>query len=308
MVDHLRPTEWDDYIGQDRMKAELAVRIDSAIADERPLDHVLLAGGPGAGKTSLAEMIAVRLDEAFHIVTMPINQTALIRLVHDFEGVVLFDEIHRCSTKEQESLLPLLEFGYVSDTKGTKHKAEWLTIIGATTERQKLIEPLVDRFEIKPEYEDYSDEQMAQIAASMAEKAGFVLPEDMAVEFGQAAAGTPRRVRQFILGYRDLCNTRDSVPSTRDVLDLCQTEWDGLTTNHIRYMETLKHLGGTKGVDVIVSLLRQPRPLVMEWERLLIQRGLIEFGEKGRALTDLGHDRIGSVAVRSRRRKVATHS
>lgn len=307
-MDVLRPQTWDDYIGQDRMKAELAIRIDSAIMEERPLDHVLLAGGPGAGKTSFAEMIAARLDEAFMVVTMPINQSALIRLVENFEGVVLFDEIHRCSVKEQEALLPLLEFGYVADNAGRKHKAEWLTIIGATTEKQKLIAPLVDRFEIKPEYEDYSDEQMTHIAVSMARKANQDISLEVAEKFGKAAAGTPRRVRQFILGYRDLANSMGEAPTAEAVLDLCQTEWDGLTTSHIRYLETLKTLGSTKGVDVIVSLLRQPKPLVMEWERLLIERGLIELGDRGRALTEAGSRRIGGVGTRSKRRKVAAHT
>lgn len=304
MVDTLRPTVWDDYIGQDRMKRELDIRIQSAVADERPLDHVLLAGGPGAGKTSLAMIIAERLDEAFMSVTMPLTKPALVRLVHNFEGVVLFDEIHRCSTKEQELLLPLLEFGYVADN-GRNHKAEWLTIVGATTEKGKLIGPLLDRFEIVPEYEDYTDEQMAQIAVSMARKADLDIPDEVADVFGKAASGTPRRVRQFILGYRDLRNATGEDPTAEDVLDLCQTHWDGLTTNHIKYLETLKTLGGSKGVDIIVSLLRQPKPLVLEWERLLIEKGFIEHGERGRALTEAGGVRIGGASVKSKRRKDA---
>jgi Holliday junction resolvasome RuvABC ATP-dependent DNA helicase subunit len=87
------------------------------------------------------------------------------------------------------------------------------------------------------------------------------------------------------------------------VLDLCQTEWDGLTTNHVRYLETLHLLGGAKGIDIVVSLLRQPKPLVLEWERLLIQKGLIVFGERGRELTQAGQDRIGNKTIKSPRRK-----
>ncbi len=301
-MDNLRPKQWDDYVGQDRMKRELEIRIDSAIKDDRPLDHILLSGPPGAGKTCLAEIIAEKLGEPIEIVTMPIGLKALIRLVQNFSGIVLFDEIHRCSPKEQEVLLPLLEFGYVSDASGRKIKNEWLTVVGATTEKQKLIEPLVDRFEIKPEYDDYTDEEMTRIVMSMATKANLTIDEETAATFGKAAAGTPRRARQFILGYRDLQNSTGEVPTGDEVLDLCQTSWDGLTTNHVRYLETLYALGGSKGVDVLVSLMRQPKPLVIELERLLIQRGLIVFGERGRELTQVGQKRIGVNTNRKPRR------
>lgn len=303
MVDHLRPQEWSEYIGQDRIKNELDIRINSAIKDNRALDHILLAGPPGAGKTSLAEIIARKLDEIFRIVTMPITHRALIRLVREFEGIVLFDEIHRCSKKEQEMLLPLLEFGYVADSSGKNIESEWLTVIGATTEKQHLISPLIDRFEIKPEYADYTDEEITLIAKSMGHKAGLDIPEDVAVVFGQAATGTPRRARQFILGYRDLLNSTGEPPTAEDVLHLCQTEWDGLTTSHIRYLETLALLGGAKGIDIVVSLLRQPKPLVLQWEHLLIQKGFISLGERGRELTQKGQDRIGTKIVKSQRRQ-----
>ncbi len=304
MVDHLRPTIWEEYLGQERIKTELDIRIQSALHDERPLDNVLLAGPPGAGKTSLAQIIAARLGETFEVITMPIGKRDLIKLVHSFEGVVLFDEIHRCSVKEQEALLPLLEFGYVADG-ANRHLAEWLTIVGATTEKQKLIEPLIDRFEIKPDYDDYTDEQMARIALSMGAKADLDIGDDVADTFGKAAAGTPRRVRAFILGYRDLRNATGEDPTAEEVLDLCQTEWDGLTTMHMRYLETLKTLGACRGLDTIVSLMRQPKPMVVEWERLLIERGFIQFGDRGRVLTEAGNQRIGGTVVKSPRRKEA---
>ncbi len=299
----MRPQEWSEYIGQDRIKNELDIRIKSAIKEERPLDHVLLAGPPGAGKTSLADIIARQLGECFRVITWPITQKALIRLVQGYEGVLLLDEIHRGTDREREMLLPLLEFGYVSDTSGRQIETEWMTIIGATTEKHLLKGPLIDRFEIKPEYADYTDEEITLIAKSMGRKAGLDIPEDVAVVFGQAATGTPRRARQFILGYRDLLNSTGEPPTAEEVLHLCQTEWDGLTTSHIRYLETLALLGGAKGIDIVVALLRQPKPLVLEWEHLLIQKGFIVLGERGRELTQKGQDRIGTKVVKSQRRK-----
>lgn len=287
-MDTLRPTDWNEYVGQERLKQELDVRIESAIIDDRPLDHVLLCATPGAGKTSLAEMIAAKLEEPIEIVTMPIGIKVLTRLVSNFAGVLLLDELHRASARDQEVLLPLLEFGYVQDTSGRRTKAGWLTIVGATTERQDLIDPLVDRFPIKPEWDDYTDGEMAVIVQGMARKAGIVIDHDSALAFGRASTGTPRKARQFVLAYRDLANSQGRTPSIEDVLELCNTHSDGLTRQHVKYLETLNALGGAKGLSVLCSLLQRSTSEVTEIERLLLQKEYLTYGDRGRELTSAG--------------------
>lgn len=287
-MDDLRPTDWHEYIGQERLKRELDIRISSAIKDERPLDHVLLCGPPGAGKTSLGEIVSYQLGEPLEIVTMPITLRTLIQLVTNFSGVLVMDEIHRCSDSQQEVLLPLLEFGYVQDTSGRKADAEWLTVVGTTTEKAQLIDPLIDRFTIQPEYDAYTDEELALIVQSMAVKGGIVMSETTSLALGVAAAGTPRRARKFVLAYRDLANTLDREPTSDEVLDLCRTETDGLTSAHVKYIETLHALGGAKGLNVLCSLLRRKASELQEMERLLVEKGYLQFGDRGRELTKAG--------------------
>lgn len=274
------------------MKAELEVRVESAIVEERALDHVLLYGPPGAGKTALAAVIADQLGEPFEVVTMPIGIRPLIRIINTFSGVLLLDEIHRCSNKEQENLLPLLEFGYIQDTSGRKVSADWLTIVGATTEKRDLIDPLIDRFEIVPDFDDYTDDEMAEIVQGMARKANLTISNEHAMAFGKASAGTPRKARRFVLSYRDLQNTLKREPSHEEVLNLCRTSSDGLTSLHVKYLETLDALGGAKGLAVLSSLLREPSSILIETERLLIERGYITYGDRGRELTQAGTHRV----------------
>lgn len=297
-MDTLRPQSWDEYIGQKRVKRELGIRIDAALQEDRALDPILLMAPPGVGKTSLAGMIAERAEEALIILTMPVTTKYLVSVMLDWEGAVLFDEIHRCSTKEQETLLPLLEFGYIQDGH-RRIDSHFHAIIGATTERQKLIEPLIDRFPVRPDFDEYTDDEMAKIVQGMARKLDIDMSFDVARSFGVAATGTPRKARQFVQAYRDLRVTMEGNPSVDDVLNLCRTTSDGLTLRHIRYMETLKALGGTKGIEVLSNLLRESTSELKEIERLLVDKGYLSYGERGRELTSEGMRRIRAERIAS---------
>jgi holliday junction DNA helicase RuvB len=290
--DELRPTTWSEYVGQHELKRKLSIHINAAKQAARMPEHILLCAGPGYGKTSIAQIIAAELNENLEMVTMPVTTSALAAIVRTFEGVLLLDEIHRASPKQQEDLLPLLEFGYVQTPGYKRIEAGDLTIIGATTEEDKLIEPLLDRFSIKPSYAEYTDDEMAIILTGMCDKVDIDISDEMARALAPAAAGSPRRCRQFALALRDLADSGYAPePSTQQVLDLCGVAFDGLSDAHIRYMETLAALGGAKGLQVLCSLLRQNQHTVMNLERDLLKRGLLQI-EGCRELTRAGFNRL----------------
>lgn len=291
MTDTLRPETWDQYVGQPRLKRELEIRIDSALADDRPMDDTLLCAPPGYGKTALAEMIAERLDSPLLLVNMPLTRKALVRIVNSHAGVLAIDEIHDgAATRDGMALLPLLEFRIAYDN-GKPIEAGWLTIIGMTSERQKLPPALVDRFKVQPNFEDYSDADMGLIVKGMGAKAGLKISDEACQQLGIAAAGTPRQAGRLVLGYRDMANHLGRKPTPDEVLHLCAVEWDGITQAQLRYLTNLDKLGGTKGVDVLAALQDLNKAEIHQMEKLLVDRGLITFTDNGRSLTSEGTER-----------------
>lgn len=288
--DKLRATDWDAYIGQEQLKATLQLRIDAAIAGGRMLDHVFLAAGPGMGKTTVARLIADRLgDDLQTFVAGPsFNQQALIRLLRDWDGGVLFiDEIHRLSKQQQEDFLTLAEDGYIQLPNGRRLHHPAITIIGATTEPEKVIAPLRDRFPIKPIFTDYTAEQMGEIVLGMADKLDLDFDVDFAIELGMATGGTPRNARQFVLAARDLVQLgmTDDIAS---ILNLCGMDRDGLTDEHIVYLRALSELGGVAGMDKLANMTRLHPTTLTNLERLLVSKGMILFSSAGRELTQAG--------------------
>jgi Holliday junction resolvasome RuvABC ATP-dependent DNA helicase subunit len=189
-------------------------------------------------------------------------------------------------------LLPLLESGYVVDNRGRKTPNGWLTVVGATTEREKIIPPLLDRFLIKPRFQSYSTAEMGRIVLGMAAKAEIEMSRRTAEVLGMAAGGTPRNARQLVLGARDLAHTLGRLPRPAEVLKLCGVSPDGLTDDHLAYLEALDMLGGLAGLKLLSTTLRVHPSTCMELERLLIERSFLKYGERGRELTPDGFRRL----------------
>lgn len=301
-TDTLRPTKLDEYKGQSRLKERLAVRVAAAMADERPIDHILLTGPPGSGKTTLATIVAEMTGDPFVSMVMPISDKTLESLVREHTGIVLFDELHNASKAMKERMLPLLEFGYLATTRGTRITNGWFTVIGATTEPENIPPALRRRFRWNPVWEDYSPADLAEVVTGMLAKAEVTLCAETVVILGEAAGGMPHVAGELVLGARDLTSVYHKEPSVAAILDYCGLTPDGLTEDHLRYLTALKEdFGGTAGLAQLANGLRLDPRVVRELERLLVTRKLITFGERGRELTSLGHRRFGTTAVRAGR-------
>lgn len=288
MVDELRVADWASFVGQEALKSRLDVHITAAVKQDRTLESILLVGPPGFGKTSLASIIGGRLSVDVTEYTMPLEERIMVQVVTRTSGVLLLDELHRASARQQEQLLPLLEFGYVQDRRGHRYPALDLTVIGATTEPEKVITPLYDRFDIKPDFDDYSDEEMGAIVAGMAIRSGVVMEHEMAEELGRATGGTPRRARQFVLATRDLLASGADA-AAEDVLALCRVDPSGLTQQHKQYLAAIEKLGGVAGLRTLQTVLRLGEPVVRELERLLVKQELVTYTDRGRELTPQGY-------------------
>ena len=307
----LRPRKFAEYIGQDRAKANLSIFVKAALSRGEALDHVLLYGPPGLGKTTLAGIIANELGVNFRQTSGPAIERSgdLAALLTNLQerDVLFIDEIHRLSRNVEEVLYSAME-DYALDIiigKGPSARSIRLdiapfTLIGATTRAGALAPPLRDRFGVITRLEYYTPEALVHIIARAAEILSIPIEEKGTQEIASRSRGTPRIANRLLKRVRDFAQIEGSGIITDELADraLLQLEVDkaGLDHTDRRMLETMvkKFSGGPVGLDTLAAAISEATDTIEDvYEPYLIQLGFINRTPRGRIVTPAGYAHIG---------------
>ncbi len=299
----LRPRRLAEFIGQGPLKANLAVFIEAARARGEALDHLLLAGPPGLGKTTLAQIVAAELGVGFRMTSGPIVARAgdLAALLTNLQprDVLFIDEIHRLQPQVEEILYPAMEdfeldlmIGEGPAARSVRIDLVPFTLVGATTRTGLLTTPLRDRFGIHARLDFYRQEELEAIVRRGAALLRLALTEDGAAEIARRARGTPRVATRLLRRVRDFATVAGKSPVDRALADeaLARLEVDrlGLDALDRRYLGLIARAygGGPVGIDTLAAALSEQRDTLEETvEPFLLQQGLLQRTPRGRMLT-----------------------
>jgi Holliday junction DNA helicase RuvB len=309
----LRPQRLDDFVGQEKARANMRVFIEAARGRKEALDHVLFVGPPGLGKTTLAQIVARELGVNFRATSGPVIAKAgdLAALLTNLEprDVLFIDEIHRLAPAVEEILYPAMEdfqldliIGEGPAARSVKIDLAPFTLVGATTRAGLLTNPLRDRFGIPIRLNFYSELELEQIVNRGARVLGLAMTADGANEIARRARGTPRIAGRLLRRVRDFAHVEGAAQVDRKVADraLAALEVDaaGLDAMDRRYLTTIadNYGGGPVGVDTLAAALSEPRDAIEDIiEPFLIQKGFIQRTPRGRLLTGAAFKHLGLV-------------